>query len=301
MDFMSVEPISPHHAQTTTISNSTPFMRERLAAIRDQPVLARFRDVPTLDANYDYEPDSYSEIVARHQRERRPCVIRGCFEPPEDSRAHHGLTSWLERERVLSDDHLEPMLWIDDEDRISPLHYDNFDNQTFVASGTKIFLLYSPRQHAFLYHPWGRLGRERLTPLDIENPDFERFPLYRKASPQIAVITRGDMLYIPADWSHQVYTIDCARARGITMGYWYPVKLRELWREPSAKLSFALWTSAVNLGVRARRILTGSRTAVPEPTDVLYTLSQDNRGVADRYGENLSEYLEVLGSKAKPS
>ena len=38
------------------ISNSTPFMRERLAAIRDQPVLARFRDVPTLDANYDYEP-----------------------------------------------------------------------------------------------------------------------------------------------------------------------------------------------------------------------------------------------------
>ena len=214
--------------------------------------------VPTLNRG---EPN----IVKKHQDIRMPCVFRDCFEAPELSEGHKGLAAKLERERVVGDGHLEPMFWIDDEDRTTLLHSDNFDNQIFIASGTKIFIFYSPRQHKSLYHSWSRLGRGRQSPLDIENPDYERFPLYRNAKPEIAVVKAGDMLYIPADWSHQVYTINCEESRGIGINYLYPVTLRELWRNPSDKLSFALWTSVANVVVRAKRTLSGKRTATAQP------------------------------------
>ncbi|TNE50272.1 MAG: hypothetical protein EP343_08945 [Deltaproteobacteria bacterium] len=277
------------------------YMQQRVNNVCAKPEREWFLEHPILEHCHDYHPETYAALVAKHQRERTPCVIRGCFEVPENTDAHQGLTERLERERVLGRDHLDPMFWIDDEDRVTPLHYDNFDNQMFIASGTKIFVFYSPRQHKSLYHPWSRLGRGRQSPLDIENPDFTKFPRYKDATPEIAVVKAGDMLYIPADWSHQVYTIDCKQNRGIGINYWYPVTLKELWRVPSEKLSFVLWTSVANLVVRAKRKLTGKRMAVPQPVEVIYTLTQEDRQAADIYAKNLDSYLNVLSPENSDS
>lgn len=273
---------------------SLSYMQERLGELYTREDMEWLVGMPSLPDCYEYDEASYEATIAKHQQERSPCVIRACFEAPGAEEAHKGLTQRLERDFVLGRDHLEPMFWIDEIDRVTPLHYDNFDNQMFVASGTKVFVFYSPREHRSLYHPWSRLGRGRQSQLDAANPDFERFPLYRHAKPHVAVVRAGDMLYIPADWSHQVFTIDCEVSRGIGINYWYPVTLRELWRKPSEKLSFAMWTSVANVAVRAKRALTGKRMAVPEPVEVMYSLTQEDREAAKRYEKNLNNYLDEL-------
>ena len=43
-----------------------------------------------------------------------------------------------QRELVPSESHLEPMVWYDEEDRSTALHFDNFENVMIVLSGTKV-------------------------------------------------------------------------------------------------------------------------------------------------------------------
>ncbi len=275
---------------------SLSFLEERACRLSQHPRLGHLsKTIPTLADGYDYNPNTYESIVQQHQQLRKPCVVRNCFEAATNYMEHRGLTQWLERERVVQPkQRFEPMLWIDVEDRVTQLHYDNFDNQMFVVSGTKVFLLFPPEDHGHLYHPFGTLGRDRLSPVNPEDPDLTMFPRYPKAKPTLVVLQAGDMLYVPADWPYWVYTIGSHEERAIAMNYWYPASLREIWRRPSSQITYSMWTSFANLYVRCKRAWLGKRSAVPEPTDVLYVHSNQNKEVAERYGQNLAEYLDVL-------
>jgi len=40
--------------------------------------------------------------------------------------------------------------------------------------------------------------------VNVDEPDFDRHPLYKQARPIRVVLTAGDTLYLPAFWHHEV-------------------------------------------------------------------------------------------------
>ena len=108
-------------------------------------------------------------------------------------------------------------LWIGADGTTSGLHFDVADNFHAVVSGRKRFVLAPPRQSASLY-PNGPLhGVPNGARVDLERPDFERFPRMRDASPVVAELGPGDLLYIPSMWWHQAHSDDVS----ISINLWW--------------------------------------------------------------------------------
>jgi hypothetical protein len=79
------------------------------------------------------------------------------------------------------------------------LHYDPTACPVLLCQiyGRKEFTLFSPGDTPFLY----ARGRHSAVP-NLDEPDFERFPLLRKATPYRFVQEPGDAVYVPPFWWH---------------------------------------------------------------------------------------------------
>jgi hypothetical protein len=92
-------------------------------------------------------------------------------------------------------------------DSLTPLHFDCLltHNLFFQIKGRKQFVLIPARQLGLCYpHHW------RWCSVDVEKPDFERFPLYRDALRADVMVEPGDALYFPPGTLHHVRSLDCA-------------------------------------------------------------------------------------------
>ncbi|HZR58769.1 MAG TPA: cupin-like domain-containing protein [Terriglobales bacterium] len=81
------------------------------------------------------------------------------------------------------------------------LHYDTWHTHAFISQiyGTKEFTAYAPDQAPYLYL---KPGRKNQSLVDIENPDYEKFPLFAKAIPMRFRLEPGEIIFIPAGWWH---------------------------------------------------------------------------------------------------
>jgi cupin-like protein len=91
-------------------------------------------------------------------------------------------------------------VFIGPEGSLSALHRDYWNTHAYLAQiqGRKRAILFSPNDLEFLYE-----GR-----VDPERPDFERFPLFDRATAYECVIEPGDTLLIPANWIHHVRALE---------------------------------------------------------------------------------------------
>jgi len=99
-----------------------------------------------------------------------------------------------------------PRFWMGPKGTVTPLHADYDDNLFAQVWGSKRIFLAPPHHDEFLYP---REANALLfgSPFDPEAPDFERFPLARRAALVELVVHPGDMLYVPAGWFHQVRSL----------------------------------------------------------------------------------------------
>jgi len=118
-----------------------------------------------------------------------------------------------------------PRFWLGPARTVTPLHCDYDDNIFAQVWGSKRIFLAPPHHDEFLYT---REANPVLfgSPFDPEAPDFDAFPLARRAAIVEVVVEPGDMLYVPAGWYHQVralsFSLSSNRwARGV------PLVLRE--------------------------------------------------------------------------
>lgn len=96
-----------------------------------------------------------------------------------------------------------PRFWLGPAGTVTPLHCDYDDNIFAQILGTKRIVLVPPHHDEFLYV---REANPVLfgSPFDPERPDFDAYPLARRAAPVECIVEPGDMLYVPAGWFHQV-------------------------------------------------------------------------------------------------
>jgi Cupin-like domain len=117
----------------------------------------------------------------------------------------------------------------------SGLHLDVTPNCNVQVAGQKHFVLFSPSQSRLLYRiPGGAHCR-----FDPNIPDFDRFPLARKALAWHCTLRAGDSLYIPAGWFHQV-TVTSAWA--LNVNFFWPRPF------PQGLITPALWELLVRRG-----------------------------------------------------
>lgn len=116
---------------------------------------------------------------------------------------------------------VEPRLWIGNEGIVNT-HYDGSDNVACVIAGRRRFILFPPEQTCHLYP-----GSLNFTPagaptslVDIDKPDFERYPLFKLALNEAysVELEPGDAIFIPILWWHHVESLEKVNA---LMNYWW--------------------------------------------------------------------------------
>lgn len=84
---------------------------------------------------------------------------------------------------------------------LTPLHFDTLytHNLFFQVHGYKKFILIPDDKRSCCYvYNW------RWARVNPQNPDYEKFPLFRKVTIEEVVLEPGDILYIPPGFLHQV-------------------------------------------------------------------------------------------------
>eukprot|EP01132_Coremiostelium_polycephalum_P008281 gene8281-10175_t len=115
-------------------------------------------------------------------------------------------------------------LWIGSKGQITPLHHDwstgdpGMDGFHAIISGKKLFKLYDPftnGKYIKRKNEWGLFHHAKI--VDVENPDYEKFPEFRNAMALDVVLEQGEMLFIPKLWWHYVKTLEPS----ISLNFWF--------------------------------------------------------------------------------
>ncbi|XP_038051925.1 bifunctional peptidase and arginyl-hydroxylase JMJD5-like [Patiria miniata] len=133
-------------------------------------------------------------------------------------------------------------IWLSDGNTLGKLHFDPFDNFLCQIRGKKQLTLFEPHDNTKMYEahiPEAKLGYDPLSrrfrrkklldstamvmaPVDILNPDFQRFPAFAETRPLNCTINEGDVLFMPAFWWHEVQSYpNVTEGRNLAVNFWY--------------------------------------------------------------------------------
>jgi ribosomal protein L16 Arg81 hydroxylase len=119
-----------------------------------------------------------------------------------------------------------PLLWMGPEGSVANLHFDKLPNIVVQIHGRKKWTVLPSWQMKNVYLP-SDLAIDQFSPVNVEAPDLERFPLYRDATPIEFVLGPGEMLFLPTHWPHHVRSLDFS----ISMNFWW-IDQRDIARLP---------------------------------------------------------------------
>jgi hypothetical protein len=197
---------------------------------RNQEVMV-FRGAPEINGRFFYNEDLSGFNFEKTSAMLESLLTR--FASLEDGEAESclyiGSTSvdgafpGFRQDNDLPLQHLSPLvsIWMGNRTRIAA-HFDSPDNIACVVAGRRRFTLFPPEQLANLY-----VGPLDFTPagqaislVDFHQPDYQRFPLFRKAEEAARVVDLhpGDAIYIPSMWWHHVESLD---SFNILVNYWW--------------------------------------------------------------------------------
>lgn len=106
-------------------------------------------------------------------------------------------------EYLVRDPNNPGFLWIGPAGTVTPLHHDLTNGLLAQVRGRKLFRMVSPLEINSVYN-----DQHCFSQVDIEKPDFERFPLFKDATIHEVVLNPGELLLVPVGWWHYVRALD---------------------------------------------------------------------------------------------
>lgn len=111
---------------------------------------------------------------------------------------------------------LPTVIWIGPGSTVSPAHFDPPHNLFVQLVGRKRFTVFPASQFENLYLP-SELPSRNISRVDIVKPDYDRFPLFRGATPFEGTVGPGEVLFLPRRWVHYLRALDDS----ISLSYWW--------------------------------------------------------------------------------
>ena len=165
----------------------------------------RFETLPFSRAMRTVLHDGAAEhYIVRHPLALLPTELRAGVRSLD---AYMGSGRWLPRrlEWLTRDGE---RLWIGPAGTVSGVHFDLGNNLFAQIVGRKRFRLFPPSQSALLHYPDLTQRSPQSLALDVENPDFDRFPRFREARSIDVDLHPGEILFLPQLWWHHVRALD---------------------------------------------------------------------------------------------
>ena len=101
-------------------------------------------------------------------------------------------------------------IWIGSEGVVTPLHHDAWTGLLFQMTGSKRVLMFPPTERPNLYFtsPFAATDRWSTLPGRSDDADPSTFPKFAQANGFEGRLDAGDVLFIPAFWSHEVEALE---------------------------------------------------------------------------------------------
>lgn len=158
-----------------------------------------FKDV-LAGARSSDERNPASYLKNAHVQEVLPCLMKDVG--PFKFAAPNYLVSRLLPGKFRQADPMVELFIGGDGTKIPHLHYDEFRVHNFITQvvGRKHFWFYPPEQTELMYP---RVDHKYFSSVrDPRNPDLERFPRFKEATPQKFVVEPGDSVFVAPGWWH---------------------------------------------------------------------------------------------------
>jgi hypothetical protein len=101
-------------------------------------------------------------------------------------------------------------IWIGSSGVVTPLHHDAWTGLLFQMTGSKRVLMFPPTERPNLYFtsPFAAKDRWSMLPGRSDDADPADFPRFARAHGFEAQLDAGDVLFIPAFWSHEIEALE---------------------------------------------------------------------------------------------
>ncbi len=101
-------------------------------------------------------------------------------------------------------------IWVGSTGVVTPLHHDAWTGLLFQMSGSKRILMYSPddRPNLSFTSPFAVGDRWSTLPGRSGEADPARHPRLVKATPHVATLEEGEVLFIPPFWPHEIEALE---------------------------------------------------------------------------------------------
>jgi len=102
-------------------------------------------------------------------------------------------------------------LWIGPAGTVTPLHHDPLNVMMAHIQGRKRWRLISPDYTPLLYNYIGVFSK-----VDLEHPDYEKYPLFKQVQMIETVLEPGEIIFVPVGWWHQVRGLEISFSLSVT-------------------------------------------------------------------------------------
>jgi ribosomal protein L16 Arg81 hydroxylase len=93
--------------------------------------------------------------------------------------------------------------WMGPPGTVTPLHHDLTNNFMAQVTGRKLTKLISPAHLPLLYN-----NHHCYSAVDVDNIDYERYPLFRQVKVHEITLAPGELFFLPVGWWHYVRGLD---------------------------------------------------------------------------------------------
>jgi ribosomal protein L16 Arg81 hydroxylase len=101
--------------------------------------------------------------------------------------------------------------WFGPGGTITPLHHDPMNLIMAHIYGRKRWRLIDPKYTTHIYNHIGVFSK-----IDLENPDYEQYPLFKDVPVIETILEPGEIIFVPVGWWHQVKGLDVSIALSFT-------------------------------------------------------------------------------------